>query len=646
MEEKKERCIVVIANGKKYETQLDLVKDRFLAYAKKCNADFKVLKALPEFLAQNTQRDAYSWKLLIPYLYQEYTEVLFLDLDLYISDNCPDLFEMMPENIGFMARLSDRGSKKYKRAWAEYPRVLSETVQNYFENNGFPFSERCLGDINGGVLLFRPSLVAQMYKNYWESGNNTSALYGGDEPALAFLAMDKILFKPLHEKFNYEVIYAVSRPDHWISYRIWKSVFLKKAFSKIGRITGFDFYRTSIYCFLKKMVKKQEAYIVHFSGGFWDEMLYKRLAGKIEKKTFCLHKIKCCRTGEFEYQKVFDSHEFSLPLFESLTGKLDFPSYSETVPECGVYILEKGMFVMGREEAYSKDGRVLAPVTSQHKNPQIGARRKIKPELFVDGTVASLGMSGLEKNFYHFMVEFLMRWWILKNSGIEPDFYVFDTGTKENGFQRQVMKLIGIPEEKVLDCEKGKVVQVDRLICPSHINNYEESTWRGFPAFNKKWLPSWEKDCYKFILDKVQQISEKTSQNPYIYISREKAPGRHVENETELLEMLGKYGFSCISLEDYSIEQQIALFHNAKVVVAPHGAGLVNLCWCKTGTKVLELFPQYYQDPGYRIQSAVTNLEYTYLICKTEETAAEPVFDNLLVERLDLVEEWVKKSLK
>jgi capsular polysaccharide biosynthesis protein len=52
-----------------------------------------------------------------------------------------------------------------------------------------------------------------------------------------------------------------------------------------------------------------------------------------------------------------------------------------------------------------------------------------------------------------------------------------------------------------------------------------------------------------------------------IYISREGQVLRFVENEKEVMELLGKYGFKKIIAEKYSYEQQIAIFSKAKYVV-------------------------------------------------------------------------------
>ena len=75
-----------------------------------------------------------------------------------------------------------------------------------------------------------------------------------------------------------------------------------------------------------------------------------------------------------------------------------------------------------------------------------------------------------------------------------------------------------------------------------------------------------------------------------------------------------------------SVQEQIDHFAAAEVVVAPHGAGLVNLTFAPPGVRVLELFAPRYLNPGYwAIVDNVPDSRYRYVV-------AEPV-DRLRSER-------------
>jgi hypothetical protein len=99
------------------------------------------------------------------------------------------------------------------------------------------------------------------------------------------------------------------------------------------------------------------------------------------------------------------------------------------------------------------------------------------------------------------------------------------------------------------------------------------------------------------------QDGEGAGESRRIYISRNDARLRRVLNERRLLPMLQALGFERAVLGDLPIARQVALFRQADIVVAPHGAGLAHIAWCKPGTKVIEFFPSP-DGPRGRVRNA------------------------------------------
>lgn len=62
-----------------------------------------------------------------------------------------------------------------------------------------------------------------------------------------------------------------------------------------------------------------------------------------------------------------------------------------------------------------------------------------------------------------------------------------------------------------------------------------------------------------------------------LYISRRRARYRRVLNEETMLRLLESYGFEEIDLEKLSFREEVELFHEAEVVLGPHGAGFAGL---------------------------------------------------------------------
>lgn len=95
-----------------------------------------------------------------------------------------------------------------------------------------------------------------------------------------------------------------------------------------------------------------------------------------------------------------------------------------------------------------------------------------------------------------------------------------------------------------------------------------------------------------------------------IYIARAQARRRRVLNEPEVIAALTARGYLCVDLERLTWAEQIALCRQAKVVVAPHGAGLANIAFCQPGTRVVECFGREYVNACYWQLAVTRGMDY------------------------------------
>ncbi|HVJ52645.1 MAG TPA: glycosyltransferase family 61 protein [Aliidongia sp.] len=77
-----------------------------------------------------------------------------------------------------------------------------------------------------------------------------------------------------------------------------------------------------------------------------------------------------------------------------------------------------------------------------------------------------------------------------------------------------------------------------------------------------------------------------------LYISRSDARWRRLANEDAVFAGLAPLGFERVSLTRLGFEAQRQLFHSARTIVAPHGAGLGNLVFSQPGTLLVELLSE------------------------------------------------------
>ena len=306
---------------------------------------------------------------------------------------------------------------------------------------------------------------------------------------------------------------------------------------------------------------------------------------------------------------AFPSKEFKIPQLNDIFGKEHkfFEGRSSQMPDFYVYNLEGGFCIGNREEIWTSDGELVIDCTTQYKNPlenvaipfeQFEQANKIK------GTVFNLSLNGLENNYYHWITECLGRLAILKKVNIEPDFYMV---SQETSFQKEWLQILGIEKEKII-AASSYLFSADNLILTTLINN-AKSTYYVEDYFHSRkiWLPEFISDVYK----KLQTTEEPTKN---IYITRANAKYRKLVNENEIAEILLKYNYEIVDLDKISVAEQIKIFGAAKKIIGIHGAGLVNIYFSKPKCKLLEIYPNSYYDPSFRLQAITLGMDYSYII--------------------------------
>lgn len=197
----------------------------------------------------------------------------------------------------------------------------------------------------------------------------------------------------------------------------------------------------------------------------------------------------------------------------------------------------------------------------------------------IQNSVVVLSTAEANNNYFHWMIELLPRVHLIERAGFKLDqinSYVINT--EDRPYQKETLILLGIPEDKIVKPSQSLHFKADQLIVPALVRGYKNQI-----------IPQWA--CYYTRNLVLSQLSSScSSQNRRIYISRKKANFRRIENEEEITDLLESYGFEILSLESFSVLDQAALFSQAEMIVAPHGAGLTNLIFCRPETKILEVF--------------------------------------------------------
>ena len=187
------------------------------------------------------------------------------------------------------------------------------------------------------------------------------------------------------------------------------------------------------------------------------------------------------------------------------------------------------------------------------------------------GTAVVLATGLGQRNYYHWTAEILPRLRLLEQAGVQPDYYCIP---KRHQYHFESLVLMGIPRERLVPVSKYTHLQADNLLVPS-VNRQEMTRENAQYLYQKIAVP--------------HGANSKVRTSAQIYIARRRRHWRSIQNESRLMDRLSKLGFQRYYLEDMSMLEQVQLFYHADTVVGPHGSGLVNLVYCKPGTRVVEI---------------------------------------------------------
>ena len=99
-----------------------------------------------------------------------------------------------------------------------------------------------------------------------------------------------------------------------------------------------------------------------------------------------------------------------------------------------------------------------------------------------------------------------------------------------------------------------------------------------------------------------------------IYVARSDSRNRLLVNEAEIAARAAAAGFTPVVLSGMPVAEQARLFAEASHIVAPHGAGLTNVMFCRPGTAFCELHMDRYVQWAFRRLAMLRGLRYGCVI--------------------------------
>ena len=378
---------------------------------------------------------------------------------------------------------------------------------------------------------------------------------------------------------------------------------------------------------IKSFLKKYQIFRIIYREIYhiWREIAVLLFASWLKKNQFkvitrsqLLTEIQKYNLREFSSEEIINFGDFySLhPIPQHITAKIYFMQVKVVKPF--VCEIEKAEIIGKYPVAFDRDKNLILETTLPRFTPvetHIAKNVSLKTILATHLSkktappsieIACLLVNPWTNNFWHWTVDTLTQLegieYYHKQTGIKPKLIV---EPNIRTWQRDSLKLLGYDEDDWIIWQDFRRT-VNKLIVPSFRRSYEE-IYGEISVSACQWLRQ------KMLVNITSVPDNFNSFSPQIFISRRKALGRRITNENEVIEALRPLGFVTYILEDMSYLEQVKLFAQAKIIVAPHGAGLTNLLFAEDLT-ILELFGSYVGNEFANLSRGL-GFKYGCLVC-------------------------------
>ena len=204
----------------------------------------------------------------------------------------------------------------------------------------------------------------------------------------------------------------------------------------------------------------------------------------------------------------------------------------------------------------------------------------------------------LGENYWHYVFDIIPRLMVMVKRGYKGKFLVNNTDCA-----KQFLELLKIPEDRLIINQYGSIIHAKKV--------YMFSDMYGIELHGQLLV-----DTRKFLIEEAEKNYGSLLDKSYpkkIFVSR--VSRRKITNEEEIIKMLKSCGFKVIVPEKLSLYEQMKSFHNADIIVTPHGANSTNLLFCRERTSMIECFSHQWINPCMMNTVGMLNIDY-HMICE------------------------------
>lgn len=226
----------------------------------------------------------------------------------------------------------------------------------------------------------------------------------------------------------------------------------------------------------------------------------------------------------------------------------------------------------------------LSPEVWGSENHPIFSQFRLPKSRPLGGWTAIAVTAEAPRNYYHWLIDLLPRLCLIQSSPRFESFEHLLINGSHAHYEEASIRALGVRPGKILYVDARDRFHIDEAVIPS------------MDHFSRVIAP-WKIEGLRALRDSLPRAQNTCSRR--LYVSRKRAAVRRVINEPEFEKILRNAGFTAVELELCSWADQVAMFSNAEVVLAPHGAALANTVFCQPGALLAEIntrfgFRDYY----------------------------------------------------
>ena len=258
-------------------------------------------------------------------------------------------------------------------------------------------------------------------------------------------------------------------------------------------------------------------------------------------------------------------------------------AFVQQIHENQLYTLKESAGILGRIDSH--DMKFSQPIDLTKCNP-------------IEEDEICLLAFILDDNYWHYIFDIIPRLMIMLKHGYKGKFLINNAT-----YAKTFLELLSIPPERFIINDYGKIIHARKVYLFGEIYGIE---------LRENLL----EDTRKFLIEEAEKkyglLKDETFPKR-IYVTR--VARRKIKNEAEIIDYLKSVGFEIIVPEKLSVYEQMKFFHNADIIVTPHGANSANLLFAQEGASFVECFGHMWINPCMINTVEMLDIDY-HMLCE------------------------------